>query len=170
MFPGHFARLRSRDPFPLRASIRLGRSSSPACHISQGNGNRFEERRCETAVGNTPSACSSLSAIGSSLWCPTLMGHPYPSSASAFSSVLPSLRRPSPRLSLFFQSPPNIFSSTSRVVIFCRSKEDWTYSDLSPRQRWGRMPISSYFSLSNWYWIAMEEGSETSIMLSSFLG
>lgn len=29
-----------------------------ACRISQGNGNRFEERRCETAVGNTPSVCT----------------------------------------------------------------------------------------------------------------
>ena len=38
-----------------------GRTIPLAWHISQGNGNRFEECRCETAVGNTPSACSSLS-------------------------------------------------------------------------------------------------------------
>lgn len=53
-----------RDPFPFRASIRLGGRTVPlAWHISQGNGNRFEECRCETTVGNTPSACSSLSLL-----------------------------------------------------------------------------------------------------------
>lgn len=61
---------RSRYQFPFRVSIRHGRAFPSACRISQGNGNRFEERRCESAVGNTPSACMSLSAIGSSLWCP----------------------------------------------------------------------------------------------------
>jgi len=48
---------RSRYQFPFRVSIRHGRAFPSACRISQGNGNRFEERRCETALGNTPSAC-----------------------------------------------------------------------------------------------------------------
>jgi len=66
----------SRYQFPFRVSIRHGRAFPSACRISQGNGNRFEERRCETAVGNTPSACMSPSAIGSSLWCPILADQP----------------------------------------------------------------------------------------------
>lgn len=61
---------RSRYQFPFRDSIQHGRAFPSACCISQGNGNRFEERCCETADGNTPSACMSPSAIGSSLWCP----------------------------------------------------------------------------------------------------
>lgn len=70
----HFALLHSTVP-------------TTACHISQGNGNRFEECRCETTVGNTPSV--PLRTIGSSLWCPAaLTAHlphhspPVPSSIS----------------------------------------------------------------------------------------
>lgn len=68
---------RSRYQFPFRDSIQHGRAFPSACCISQGNGNRFEERCCETAVGNTPSACMSPSAIGSSLWCPIPVDQPF---------------------------------------------------------------------------------------------
>lgn len=96
---------RSRYQFPFRVSIRHGRAFPSACRISQGNGNRFEERRCESAVGNTPSACTSPSAIGSSLWCPILADQPL---ALFF-------RHPGSSKRALFHCPRNIFTTTRAI-------------------------------------------------------
>lgn len=91
---------RSRYQFPFRDSIQHGRAFPSACCISQGNGNRFEERCCETAVGYTPSACMSPCAIGSSLWCPIPADQP----PRAFLSPSRSPKR------ALFHCPRNIFT------------------------------------------------------------
>lgn len=98
---------RSRYQFLFRDSIQHGRAFPSTCCISQGNGNRFEERCCETAVGNTPSACMSPSTIG----VIPLMSHSSGSTPRAFLSPSRSPKR------TLFHCPRNIFTA---ACVMCR--------------------------------------------------
>lgn len=140
----------SRYQFPFRVSIRHGRAFPSACRISQGNGNRFEERRCETAVGNTPSACMSPSAIGSSLWCPIPADQPLAPffrhldllNARFFTVHEISLRRRARRVavpvSFSFSLPQPPFIPAIPFLFASRVIGESRLSDVRRKVRWSR--------------------------------